>query len=166
MKHIRLIIILFFSAQLFAQLQVTNDTVAVNSKNYELTLLSYGKHSKSKPLKLFICNKKDLQKIKKDIQDCYKKYKIEYTDFYILSIDGGSSNTSFHQILEKSLNKIDEKRMSKKLSTLQIQYKEYYSETDKDWKIVYDKSNLTETNKIKNLYQNVNPKDICNLLKQ
>ncbi|TGD58589.1 hypothetical protein [Flavobacterium humi] len=166
MKHLLLFLILFFSTQLYAQLEVTSDTITVDGKNYGLTLLSYGKHSKSKPLKLFVCAKKDFYKVDKNIQECYKNHKIEYTDFYILSIEGGNTNPYFNQILEKGLNKIDETRMSKKLSTLQIQYKEYYNEADKTWKIVYDKNNLTEISKIKNLYQDISTKNICKLLKQ
>lgn len=161
-KHIKLILIILISVQVFAQQQTTNDSLSVNDKKYYFTLLSYGEYSKSKPIKVFTCNKKDFKKVKENIQKCYKKYKIEYTEFYIIPIDKNDNNKKL--IISSCLNKIDKIRMLNNLSTIQIPFKEYYDTNIKTMKFNYEKNNLKEFNKIEDFHQNVNAKNICYLI--
>ena len=121
--NIYIIILLLISNQTFAQLQETKETVLIDGKEYCFTLLSYGQYSKTKSMKVLTCDKKHCQKIKLNIKECYKKYKIDYTDFYIIPIDKNNSDNSEIIILEKCLQRIDEIRMSQNLSTIQIQFK-------------------------------------------
>jgi hypothetical protein len=161
-KYIKLIFILLISTQVFAQLQITNDSISVNGKKHPFTILSYGKYSKTKPMKVFTCDKNDFQKVKENIQECFTKYKIDYTDFYIIPIDSKHCNDSTNMILKKYLNRIDEIRISQNLSTIQIQFKEYHD--GKDLKIIYDETSLVILEKIENLHQNINSKNICYLV--
>ena len=164
MKYIYIIILLLISNQTFAQLQETKETVLIDGKEYCFTLLSYGQYSKTKSMKVLTCDKKHYQKIKLNITKCRKKYKIDYTDFYIIPIDKNNSDNSEIIILEKCLQRIDEIRMSQNLSTVQIQFKEYYDEKIKDRNIIYEQNTLVEINKIKNLHQNINEKDVCYII--
>ena len=161
-KYIKLILIILISAQVFAQRQTTNDSLSVNNKIYYFTLLSYGKYSKSKPMKVFTCNKKDLKKVKEKVQKCYKKYKIEYTEFYVIPIDKDDNNKNL--IISSYLNKIDKIRMLNNLSTIQIPFREYYDSDLKKTKFNYEKTTLKEINEIQDFHQNVNAKNICYLI--
>jgi hypothetical protein len=161
MKYPYLIILLLISNLTFAQLQETNETILINGEKFSFTLLSYSKYSKAKPAKVFTCDKKNFEKIKLNIRECYKKYKIQYTDFYVIPIDKIKCKNSEIIILEKCLQRIDEIRISKNLSTIQIQFNEYYDKETKDLKITYEKNILVEINKIENLYQNINVEDVC-----
>jgi len=162
MKHIQLFI-LIFSTQVFAQLQITNDSVSVNGNKYKFTLMSYGKHSKAKPMKAFTCDINEIEKVKDNIQKCYQKYKIEYTDFYIMPIDKNLKDDET-TILDLYLKRIDEIRMSNNLSTIRFPFKEYYDNSIKDLKIIYDTSTQIKLTKVKNLHQNIKAENICYLI--
>lgn len=161
-KYIKLILIILISVQVFAQQQTTKDSLSVNNKNYYFTLLSYGKFSKSKPMKVFTCNKKDLKKVIENIQKCYKKYKIEYTEFYVIPIDKNDNNNKL--IISSYLYKIDKIRMLNNLSTIQIPFREYYDSDTKITKFDYEKTTLKELNEIQDFHQNINAKNICQLI--
>lgn len=164
MKYIHLVFLILISYQTFAQLQETQETVLIDGKEYCFTLLSYGEYSKSKAMKVLTCDKKNYENIKLNITKCHKKYKIDYTDFYIIPIEKNYSDNSEIIILEKCLQRIDEIRMSQNLSTIQIHFKEYYDKETKDFKIIYEQNTLVEINKIKNLHQNINEENVCYII--
>ena len=100
--------------------------------------------------------------VKNNIKKCYIKYKIEYTEFYLIPIDENDDNKIL--IINHCLKKIDDARMLNNLSTIQVPFKENYDNNIKNIKFNYEKNNLKDFNKIEDFHQNVNAKNICHLI--
>ncbi|PJE39473.1 MAG: hypothetical protein CUR32_12345 [Flavobacterium sp.] len=155
---------MFVFVSSLAQHQVINDTIVINGEKIDFKLISFGKYSKSKPLIALTCCKSDLKKVEKQIIKCYRKYKVEYTDFYIIGI---KKNTNYEKkaiIIEAYLKRIDERRIQNELSTIQIPFIEYNDVSLKKVKYKYERTLLIEPNKINNLYQDVNKMQVCYLI--
>lgn len=79
-----------------------------------------------------ICNTKDFSKIKKEIIGCANENKLEFSEFYLLSIPNYETiNTcNDEEILITLISKIDSERMKLNLSTSLINFR-YDSKKDK-----------------------------------
>ena len=161
-RIIQFIILFLFTVQLLAQGIKQTDSIYINDKTVYFTHLSFGKYSKAKSVKIFTCLKKDLNTFEKKIRKCYKKHKVNFTEFYLIPI--GTDDTDNGKIIKSVINKIDKIRMSNNLSTIQIPFKELYDSNTKNIKIIYDKDILIEINEIKNLHQIISIKQVCNLM--
>lgn len=160
----KLFLLLLISAQTFAQLEVKDYSIMVNDNRYDFTLMSDGKNSKTKIMKVLTCDKNDFEELKDNIKECYVKYKIEFTDFYILPIDKTNTEDNKSTIVESYLSKIDEIRMAENLSTIRIRFTELYDKSTRSWQINYDLKSKLKINEIDNFHQAVIPANVCYLI--
>lgn len=162
MKKITLIFLvcLFYFSNIFCQSK-TEFIFEKSKKEYKYILLSFGENSRTKPFKVFTCDSKNLTKIICSIEKYHKKYKLEFTDFYILSID--NKEIKDETLVYDYLNVIDEFRMKNNLSTILIDFDEYYDKSSKTKKYNYlDSRKKIES--LKDLHQNIKPNEVEKLL--
>nr|WP_315247536.1 hypothetical protein [uncultured Flavobacterium sp.] len=110
-----------------------------------------------------IFSAEDYGKVKKEIINCAAKSKLEFSEFYILSIPNYKSINSCNdkEILISLMHKIDSERMKLNLSTSLINFR-YDSKIDKfEYFVNQEQKNI---NDLENYKLNVKPKDVCSFL--
>ncbi len=123
MKKILFIIsIIIFQCSIYAQDYIKSDSLKIDGKLYKMKHLSFGNSSALKLFKVMTCASLNSKKIEQEIINCFRNHKLEYTEFYIISIPN-YEKVSFEDetnILTSFLGVIDSERMSNKLSTALI----------------------------------------------
>lgn len=126
MKKIFFIItIAFLHYSTYSQDYIKSDSLKIEGKIYKMQHLSFDNSSGLKLFKVMTCDSLNLKKIKIEIADCYKNHKLEFTEFYVISIPDYKkiSPEKETNILMRFLEQIDNERMSLKLSTALIKSK-------------------------------------------
>jgi hypothetical protein len=167
MKKYFLIITLFLISTIYSQNYIANDSVTIEKNKYSTVHLSYGKSSKLKLFKVLTCDAINLDKIVTEIKDCYKNHKLEFTEFYIISIPNYTKIKPEEEniILLSFLEKIDSERMTMNLSTLLI--KNLLNKQDSKWKFEYfteqPRNSLSD---IENYKTNIETSEVCEFLRK
>lgn len=147
----------------YSQDYVKNDTINYLDNEYDVTHISYGKTSLTKTAKVFVNNSKNHKIIVSEIISCCNKNKLEFTEYYVLTIKNKKIDIiKLENIVSYYLKKIDNERMKNNLSTLQVKCNYEYSNN----KFKYNLNEpLEKLEKIKNLYLKTNIENICNKIK-
>ncbi|OYX83247.1 MAG: hypothetical protein B7Y83_12090 [Flavobacteriales bacterium 32-34-25] len=124
-KHIYIVTFFLIQVTIYSQDFIKSDSLKIDNKLYQMRHLSYGNSSGLKLFKVVTCDLSNLKKIEAEIKNCWNNRKLEYTEFYILSIPNYRNIQSKEEtnILIKFLEKIDLERMNSKLSTALVKYK-------------------------------------------
>ncbi|MBG6112158.1 hypothetical protein H4V97_001908 [Flavobacterium sp. CG_23.5] len=141
------------------------DRFFFNSQKYNYLHFSWGQSSYSKPFKIIVCSSKDLKTIETNLRIC-QKFKLEYTDYYILSLTDISTSHQCIKIIKAFLNTVDKKRIGANLSRVIVR-KKMEDKTNSNQKIEYfvDVSKTACLNDVEDLYINVEPKSLCNAIR-
>jgi hypothetical protein len=144
----------------FAQDFVKTDTIQLENIEYEVCHISFGKSSLTKYFKVITTDNKSFDKLEKEIIDCASKTKLEYTEFYLISICKESNTKS---VLKLLYDKIDKDRMQQNLSTSIIQFK-YDILSDKFTYLINEPRKTIE--ELKNYSINLKIKDVCEFVRK
>ncbi|MBC7640730.1 MAG: hypothetical protein H7174_00070 [Flavobacterium sp.] len=144
MKKLLFIIILLISFKTLAQDHIVKDTLFFKLRKFDITHIDYGKHSSERPMILLTCNNNNYQKMQSSIVKCFKKYKVEFTDFYILCIEKNNSN--YYAVVRSFIKKINIERTKNNLDLYNV-----------------DETNLNKKKytPADDFFKNVNYKEIC-----
>ena len=156
---------LLLTINIYSQDYIKNDTINISNKSYTITHISYGKSSLTKFYKVFTCDSKYKLEFIKKIIDCYKKQKLEYSEFYIIFIPKINSlnNDSERKIIISYLDKIDSERMKLNLSTTLIKCKYDLKNNKYEYLLKEPKESVSN---IKNLFLKCNLNQVCECLKR
>ena len=155
---------LLISNLIYSQDYITNDSIEVKKRFYAFSHISFGESNLTKYYKVMICSAADYGKVKKEIINCATKSKLEFSEFYILSIPNYKSINCCNdrEILLSLMHKIDSERMKLNLSTSLINFR-YDSKIDKfEYFVNQEQKNI---NDIENYKLNVRPKEVCCFLR-
>lgn len=155
---------LLISNLIYSQDYITNDSLKVKGSIYTFCHISFGQSNLTKYYKVMICNAADYSKIRKEIINCAIKTKLEFSEFYLLSIPNYKSRYSCNdeEILKDLMRKIDSERMKLNLSTSLINFR-YDSKIDKfEYFVNQEQKNLKD---LKNYKLKVVPKEVCDFLR-
>lgn len=162
-NHFQIFCFLLVSNLIYSQNYIANDSIEVKGRFYPFSHLSFGESNLTKYYKVIICSATDYAKIKKEIINCAAKSKLEFSEFYILSIPNCKSINSCNdeEILINLMRKIDSERMKLNLSTSLINFR-YDSKIDKfEYFVNQEQKNIKD---LENYKLNVKPKDVCSFL--
>ena len=159
---IKTICFLLFFNSIYSQDYIKKDSIKINDKTYHYTHISYGKSSLTKYFKVMTCNFNMTSKVEKEIISCNHKFKLEFTEFYILSTPNCESNSEEDRvILLELLRKIDIERMSLNLSTSLVNYK-YNIEKNKFEYFINEPDKNIEN--YKHFKYKIRPNEICEFI--
>lgn len=113
MKKYLLILIIIFQ-NCYSQDFIKNDSIKFNDKEYQYSHISFGRDNATKYYKIIVTDYDCFKKIEKEIIKCASKFKLEYSEFYVLAL---KKNTEVNSILRLLFEKIDNERMQQNLST-------------------------------------------------
>ncbi len=150
--------ILFFLNISFSQDFIKKDTILSNGKIYTFSHISFGSSSLTKYLKVFTCNNSDYIKIEKEIIKCVKNRKVEFTEFYLLSVSSNESTLDEKNVLMSLLRKIDNERMKLNLTTTLIDFN-YSAEKNLFQYLLSEPEKKLE--EIKNYKIRINKNNVC-----
>jgi hypothetical protein len=87
MKKILFIIsIIFFQCSIYGQDYIKFDSLKIDGKLYKMKHLSFGNSSGLKLFKVITCEALNSKKIEQEIINCHRNLKLEFTEFYVISI--------------------------------------------------------------------------------
>lgn len=163
--NLKIVFLLLVTTRMYCQDFVKMDTIKIDSKIYKTYHISYGNSSGLKLFKVMTCNSSNINKIKQAIINCNKNQKLEFTEFYIVSInnDKDISRKKEIDILIKFLEKIDTERMKLKLSTALIQSTFKIQDFTYEYLLDKPKKSLFEFEYYK---LNITLKDVCNFIRK
>lgn len=155
---------LLISNLIYSQDYITNDSIKVNERFYSFSHISFGKSNLTKYYKVMICSSTNYAKVKKEIINCVNKSKLEFSEFYILSIPNYKSINSCNdkEILISLMHKIDSDRMKLNLSTGLINFRYDHTIDKFEYFVNKEQKNI---NDLENYKLNVKPKDVCSFLR-
>lgn len=166
MKKILFIIsIIFFQCSIYAQDYIKSDSLKIDGKLYKMKHLSFGSSSGLKLFKVMTCEALNLKKIEQEIINCHRNHKLEFTEFYVISIPTYEkvSLEKETNILVSFLDLIDAERMSLKLSTALIKSKFKIDNFTHDYFLNQPKNDLSD---FKDYKLNIKAKDVCIFLRK
>lgn len=165
MKKLMFFLIILSNLISYSQEIRNTDRFFFNSQKYNYLHFSWGQSSCSKPFKIIVCSSNDLKTIETNLRIC-QKFKLEYTDYYILSLTDISKSRQYIKIIKAFLLRVDEKRIAKNLSRVivrdKMKNKTKFNIETKNFKEVFDATNL---NDVEDLYINIKPELICNTVR-
>jgi hypothetical protein len=149
----------------YAQDYIKNETINILSKNYEVTHISYGNSSLTKFYKIFTCDSKYKEQFVKQIINCAKKNKLEYSEFYIIFIPklNSLSNYTEKKIATFYLEKLDNERMKLNLSTGLIKFN--YDYKNNSYKYLLNEPR-EKINNLKFVFYKISLSNVCNCMKK
>jgi hypothetical protein len=163
-KHLLIISFLFLKTFTYSQDFIKSDTLKVESEIYKTSHISIGNSSLTKYFKILTCDSSDFKKIELEIISCYTKHKLEYTEFYIISIPNyiGLQSNKETNILMNFINKIDAERINLNLSTALIKLKYDFENNKFEYYLDQPKIDLI---KFKDYKLNIKPNEVCMFLR-
>ena len=164
-KNLKIIFLLFLNNSMFSQDFIKSDTLKVEGKTYETYHISFGNTSGLKLFKVMTCETSKMNQIKKEIINCNKNNKLEFTEFYIIAINNCKNINSKKDlnILKNFINKIDKERMSLKLSTALIKSKFKIEDFTYEYFLDKPKNNIID---FKNYKLRITSNEVCDFLKK
>ena len=164
-KLLFIILFIFFQYSIYAQDYIKSDSLRFEGKPYEIKHLSFGNSSELKLYKVMTCEALNLKKIEQEIINCHRNHKLEFTEFYIISIPNYEkvSIEKETNLLTSFLELIDAERMSLKLSTALIKSKFKIDNFKYEYFLDQPKNDLTD---FKYYKLNIKAKDVCNFLRK
>lgn len=161
-KYLLIISFLFFKTFIYSQDFVKSDTLKVENEIYKTSHISTATSSSSltKYFKILTCDSLDFKKIELEIMNCSREHKLEYTEFYLISIPNYNKLQSNNEtaILINFINKIDAERMKLNLSTALIKLKYDYENNKFEYYLDQPKIDLIE---FKSYKLNIKPNEVC-----
>jgi len=160
----QIIFYILISNLLYSQDYIATDSLKVKRSIYEFSHISFGQSNLTKYYKVMICNSKDFSNIKREIISCAKENKLEFSEFYLLSIPNYEiiNNCDDEEILITFISKIDEERIKLNLSTSLINFK--YDST-KDKFEYFAHKELKNIKDLKNYKLKITPEEVCTFLR-
>ncbi len=157
--------ILFSKTFIYSQDFIKSDTLKVKNEIYSTSHLSFGNSSLTKFFKVLTCDSSKLTEIKIEIINCHRKNMLEFFEFYIISVPNYEILPPGKEIniLMCFLQKIDNERMSLKLSTALTKSKLNMYSFENEYFLDQPKNDLTE---FKDYKLNIKPKEVCVFLKK
>lgn len=164
-KYLLIIGILFSRTFIYSQDFIKSDTLKVKNEIYNTAHLSFGNSSLTKYFKVLTCDSSKLSEIKTEIINCNRKNKLEFSEFYIVSVPNYErlSPERERNILMCFLKKIDDERIRFKLSTALIKSKLKMYNFEHEYFLDQPKKDLTEFKEYK---LNIKPKEVCVFLRK
>ncbi|MBP4143195.1 hypothetical protein J3S90_15425 [Flavobacterium sp. P4023] len=155
---------MFFKPFIYSQDFIKSDTLKVKNEIYKTSHISIGNSSLTKYFKVVACDSSDFKKIEIEIVNCYTKHKLEYTEFYIISIPNYTKIQSNKEIyiLMNFINKIDTERMNLNLSTALVKHKYDFKNNKFEYYLDQPKKELID---FKDYKLNVKPNEVCLFLR-
>lgn len=163
-SNFQIFFFLLISNLIYSQDYIKNDSLKVKGSFYTFSHLSFGESNLTKYYKVIICSATDYGKIKKEIINCATKSKLEFSEFYILSIPNYKliNSCNDEEILINLIRKIDLERMKLNLSTSLINFR-YDSKIDKfEYFVNQDQKNIKD---LENYKLKVKPEEVCSFLR-
>ena len=166
MKKILFIIsFTFFQFSIYAQDYIKSDSLRIDGKLYKMKHLSYGNSSGLKLFKVVTCESLNSKKIEQEIIKCHRNHKLEFTEFYVISIPN-YEQVSLEQernIFTSFLDVIDVERMSLNLSTALIKSKFKIDNFTHEYFLDQAKNDLSD---FKYYKLNIKATDVCTFLRK
>jgi hypothetical protein len=160
----QIICYILISNLLYSQDYITSDSLKVERSIYAFSHISFGQSNLTKYYKVMICNTKDFSKIKKEIISCASENKLEFSEFYLLSIPNYEiiNTCNDEEILITLISKIDSERMKLNLSTSLINFR-YDSKKGKFEYFTHKE--LKNIKNLKNYKLKIMPEEVCSFLR-
>lgn len=159
------ILFIFFQYSISAQDYIKSDSLIIDGKLYEMKHLSFGNSSGLKLFKVMACEALNSKKIEQEIINCHRNHKLEFTEFYVISIPNYEkvSLEKETDILTNFLDFIDAERMSLKLSTALIKSKFKIDNFTHEYFLDQPKNDLSD---FKYYKLNIKAIDVCTFLRK
>lgn len=162
-KYLLIISVFLLNVTLHSQDFIKSDTLKVVEEIYNVSHLSFGNSSSTKAFKVLTCDVSEFSKIKSEIINCYRKRKIDYTEFYIVCVPNyiKIESKKENNILLSFLNKIDKERMRLNLYTALIKLKYDLKSNVFEYYLNQPRKKLSEFQEYK---LNIKAKEICRFM--
>ena len=156
--------LLLFAYWSYSQDFIKNETINIFTKNYYITHVSYGNSSLTKFYKIFTCDLKYKEQFVKQIINCSKKNKLEYSEFYVIFIPKLNSLSSYTEkkIVTFYLEKIDSERMKLNLSTSLIKFNYDYKNNSYNYLLNNPREKIDS---LEFVFFRINLGKVCNYMK-
>ncbi len=158
--NFKIFCLLLINHLIYSQDYVKNDSLKVKGITYTFSHISFGNSNLTKYYKVLTCNTNDYNKVKNEIINCANKTKLEFSEFYLLSVP--VCNTNDEETLTEFMYKIDTTRIILNLSTSLINFK-YNNQTNKFEYLINEE--LKNIKYLKNYKLRIRPKEVCDFLK-